>query len=50
LLDKLLAKDAAHRLANAREVVEAIEDAPQAAQPLEQPAAPEQAAQPALAS
>jgi serine/threonine protein kinase len=50
LLDKLLAKDAAQRLANAREVVEAIEQIPQQPVPTEQPEQPAQATLPALAS
>ena len=50
LLDKLLAKDAAQRLANAREVIEAIEQIPQPSPPAEQPEQPAPATLPALAS
>jgi serine/threonine protein kinase len=50
LLDQLLAKDATQRLANAREVLEAIEQMPQVLQPSEPLTPPEQASLPALAS
>jgi serine/threonine protein kinase len=49
LLDQLLAKDATQRLANAREVLEAIEQMPPSVQPNGPPAAAEQTSLPALA-